>query len=161
MNTSFHDLRIHQLCNRSATACLGLAARTFGKDSLQFRTVRDFTKEKRAGYVATIRNCVVGFVIYDNRSMDVAQVLTLAVGKPNRRQGIGGQLLGRVVRLLRKEITINVDERNLDVQLFLRSQGFRAVAIEDGYYIFKRSKASVAFTAADVKSSLQTVGAQQ
>jgi len=51
MNRSFHELRITQLTNRSALASLGLAERTFGKDSPQFRTVRDFMKEKRAGYV--------------------------------------------------------------------------------------------------------------
>ena len=161
MYTSYHDLRITQLGNRSALACLTLAAQTFGKDSPQFRAVRDFTKEKRAGYVATIRNCVVGFIVYDNRSMDVAQILALAVNIPNRRQGIGGQLLGRVVRLPRREIIVTVDERNIDAQLFLRSQGFPAVGIEDGHYIFRRSKASVAFPATEVQHSLQTVGAQQ
>jgi ribosomal protein S18 acetylase RimI-like enzyme len=161
MNTSYHDFRVTQLCDRSATACLGLAARIFGKDSPQFRAVRDFAKDKRAGYIATVRNCTVGFVIYDNRGMDTAQVLALAVGKPNRRQGTGGLLLERVVRLPRKEIIVNVDERNLDAQLFLRSQGFRAIDTKDGYYIFKRSKVSVAFPATEVQPSLQTVGAQR
>ena len=157
MNRSFHELRIAQLTNRSALASLGLAERTFGKDSPQFRTVRDFMKEKRAGYVATIRNCVVGFIVHDNRSMDVAQVLALAVNRPDRRQGIGSQLLGRVVRLPRMEITVKVDERNLDTQLFLRSQGFRAVATERDHYIFKRGNVGIAV---GVKPSLQTVGAQ-
>ena len=158
MNRSFHELRITQLTNRSALACLGLAERTFGKDSPQFQTVRDFMKEKRAGYVATVRSCVVGFIVHDNRGLDTAQVLALAVHKPDRRQGIGGQLLERVVQLPRREIVVSVDERNLDAQLFLRSQGFRAVAIERNHYIFKRGKVGVA---TEVQSSLQTVGASQ
>ena len=158
--SSFHHLRIKQLDHRSVSGCLGLAERTFGKDSPEFQTVRNFTEEKRAGYIATIRNCTVGFVVYDNRSMDIAQVLTLAVCKPDRRQGIGGQLLGRVVRLPRKEIIVNVDERNLDAQLFLRSQGFLAVAVEYGYYIFKRSKVGVASTASEVNATSRTVGAK-
>ena len=157
MNQSFHELRIAQLTNRSALASLGLAERTFGKDSPQFQSVRNFMQEKRAGYVATIRNCVVGFVVYDNRGTDVAQVLALAVHRPDRRQGIGGQLLERVVRLPRKEIVVSVDERNLDAQLFLRAQGFRAVAIERNHYVFKRGKVGIA---TEVQSSLQTVGAQ-
>jgi len=161
MNTSFHDLRVTQLNSRSALACLGLAAHTFGKDSPEFQAVRDFTAEKRAGYVATIRNCVVGFAVYDNRGMDDAQVLALAVSKPNRRQGIGGQLLGRVVRLPRKEIIVNADEQNLDAQLFLRAQGFQAVGIEQNHYIFKRCKVGVALAATEVKHSLQPVGTQQ
>ena len=160
MTPSYHDLRVTQLNNRSALTCLGLAAHIFGKDSPQFRAVRDFAKEKRAGYVATVRNCVVGFVVYDNRGMDVTNVLALAVCKLNRRQGIGGQLLGRVVRLPRTEIIVNVDERNLDAQLFLRSQGFRAVATEWNHYIFKRCKVGVASAATEVQSSLQPVGAE-
>jgi ribosomal protein S18 acetylase RimI-like enzyme len=161
MYTNYHDLRITQICNRSASACLGLAAQTFGKDSPQFHAVHAFHKEKRAGYVAMIRNCVVGFIVYDNRGMDAAQVLALTVSKANRRQGIGGQLLGRVVRLPRREIIVTVDERNLDAQLFLRSQGFRAaVGIEDGHYIFKRNKVGVAFPATEVQPSLQPVGAE-
>jgi len=155
--SSFHDLRINQLTNRSALASLGLAERTFGKDSPQFRTVRDFMKEKRAGYVATIRNCVVAFIVYDNRGLDVAQVLALAVRRPDRRQGIGGQLLERVVQLPRREIIVSVGERNLEAQLFLRAQGFRAVATERDHYIFKRGKVGVA---TEIQSSLQTVGAQ-
>jgi ribosomal protein S18 acetylase RimI-like enzyme len=147
MKSNFHDLRITQLGNRSALACLSLALQTFGKDSPQFQVVRDFMKEKRSGYVATIRNCVAGFIVCDNRDKDVEHILALAVRQSARREGIGGQLLNRVVRLPRKEIIATVDERNLDTQLFLRSQGFRAVAIEQGtpdYYVFKRSNVGVA-----------------
>ena len=81
MSQSFHKLRIAQLTNRSALASLDLAERTFGKDSPQFHAVRDFMKEKRAGYVATVRNCVVGFIVHDNWGMDAAQVLALAIHK--------------------------------------------------------------------------------
>ncbi len=168
MKSTFHDLRITQLGSTSAWAGLGLAKRLpqkhGGKDSPQFQAVRDFTKEKRAGYVATIRGVVVGFVVYDNRGLDVARILALAVHKPDRRQGIGGLLLNRIIRLPRKEIVIRVDERNLDAQLFLRSQGIRAVEIEPGTpecYIFKRSKVGVASTAPEANIEIRTVGAKQ
>ena len=152
---------ISRLGNRTAVACRDLAARTFGKDSPLFQVVYDFTKEKRAGYVAHIRNCVAGFIVYDNRNMDVAVVLALAVRKSGRREGIGRQLLDRVVRLPRKEIIINVDERNLDAQLFLRSQGFRAVAIQQGtpeFYVFTRSGMEITSSITEVKPSSQTAG---
>ena len=164
MKSTFHDLRITQLGSTSAWACLGLAERVFGKDSPQFQAVRDFTKEKRAGYVATIRGVVVGFIVYDNRGRETAQVLSLAVHKPDRRRGIGSRLLERIIRLPRKEIVVKVDERNLDAQLFLRSQGVRAVEIKPGTpecYIFKRSKVSVASTASEVNNEIHTVGAKQ
>jgi ribosomal protein S18 acetylase RimI-like enzyme len=157
MALNFHNLQITRLGNHSAPACRDLAARTFGMDSPLFQVVYDFTKEKRAGYLATIRNCVAGFIIYDNRDMEVAQILALAVRKSDRREGIGRQLLSRVIRLPRKEIFAHVDERNLDVQLFLQSQGFRAVSVEHGtpdYYLFKRSNGTVT----ELKSSLQTAG---
>ena len=158
MNANFHDLRITQLGSRSVLACLSLASRTFGNDSPLFQVVRDFTKEKRSGYVATIRNCVAGFIICNNRDKDVEQILALAVRKPDRRAGIGGQLLNRVVRLPRREIIATVDERSLDIQLFLRSQGFRAVAIERGTpdsYVFKRT---AAHPVTQAQPSLQTAG---
>ena len=93
--------------------------------------------------------------------MEVAQLLALAVRKSDRCEGIGRQLLDRVVRLPRKEIIANVDERNLETQLFLRSAGFRAVAIEPGtpeYYVFKRSGIEVASSVTEVKPSSQTAG---
>ncbi len=164
MKSTFHDLRINQLGSTSALACLGLAERVFGKDSPQFQAVRDFTKEKRAGYVATIRGFVIGFVVYDNRGLDVARILALAVHKPDRRQGIGGLLLNRIIRLPRREIVARIDERNLDAQLFLRAQGFRAVEIEHGtpeFYLFKRSKVGIASTAMEVNNEIRTVGAKQ
>ncbi len=164
LTQSIHDLRINQLGSTSAPACLGLAERAFGKDSPQFQAVRDFTKEKRAGYVATIRRFVVGFIVYDNRGRDTAQILSLAVHKSDRRQGIGGLLLDRLIRLPRREIVVRVDERNLDAQLFLRVQGFRAVEIEHGtpeFYLFKRSKVGVASTATEVNTEIHTVGARQ
>ena len=153
----FHQLQITQLGHRSALACLGLAEHIFGKDSPQFHAVRDFTKDKRAGYIATIRNTVVGFIVLDNRGMDTAQVLALAVHKLDRRQGIAAQLLGRVVRLPRKEVVVRVDEGNLVAQLFMRSQGFRAVAIEQNHFIFKRSKVGIAPATTEVHFSLQPV----
>jgi len=95
---------------------------------------------------------------YDVEMRILESLLAHYVIKPDRRQGIGGQLLERVVQLPRREIVVSVDERNLDAQLFLRSQGFRAVAIERNHYIFKRGKVGVA---TEVQSSLQTVGASQ
>ncbi|MCL2622896.1 MAG: GNAT family N-acetyltransferase, partial [Planctomycetaceae bacterium] len=98
--------------------------------------------------------------VHDNSDMEVAEVLALAVNKMDRREGIGRQLLNRVVRLPRKEIIAHVDEQNLETQLFLRSAGFRAVAIEPGtpdYYVFKRSGTEVASSVTEVKKP-QTAG---
>jgi ribosomal protein S18 acetylase RimI-like enzyme len=158
MRSTFHDLRITPLGHRSARICLSLALRTFGPDSPQFQAVRDFAAEKRGGYIALVRNCVAGFIIHDNRDLEVARILALAVRTPDRREGIGSQLLDRVLRLPRQEVIAHVDERNLETQLFLRSQGFRAVAIERGtpdHYVFKRGVAMIEKTS---QPSSQTAG---
>ena len=81
MRSNFHKLQITRLGSRSALACRELAARTFGTDSPLFQVVHDFTKEKRGGYVAMIRNFVVGFIVHDNCDMEVAKILSLAVRK--------------------------------------------------------------------------------
>ena len=161
MESNFHNPQITRLGNRSVRTCLELAARTFGTNSPYFQAVHHFMEEKRAGYVVKIRNYVVGFIIYDNHEMDVTKILALAVRKQHWREGIGSQLLNRVVRLPRKEIITHVDEWFLETQLFLRSQGFRAVAIERGtpeYYVFKRSGMNVASSITEVKPFFQAAG---
>ena len=161
MRSNFYNPQITRLGNRSVRTCFELAARTFGTDSPYFQAVHHFMDEKRAGYVAKIRDYVVGFIVYDSSDMNVTQILALAVRKQYRREGIGSQLLNRIVRIPRKAIITHVDERFLETQLFLRSQGFRAVAIERGtpeYYVFKRSGMKVASSITEVKPSSQIAG---
>ena len=155
----FHKLKITALDSVSAPTCLGLAERTFGKNTQEYRSILNFTKEKRAGFIASIRGFVVGFVVYDNRHREKAEVLAFAVHKTNRRAGIGRQLMGRVTKGPREEVTIKVNDRLLDVHLFLRSLGFQAVKIEHGQstrYVFKRAKATS--SKQDAPTTLQLCG---
>ncbi|MGL6197116.1 MAG: GNAT family N-acetyltransferase [Thermoguttaceae bacterium] len=142
MQNKFHDIHISRLTTRSANRCLSLAARTFGIESQQFKTVQSFTKDKRAGYVAILKDRIVGFIVYDNRGFAIADVLAIAVDKSILRLGLGRKLLARVTRLPRQVVTINVAETLLDTQLFLRSQGFKAIKIEHAepcdYYVFQK-----------------------
>ncbi len=161
-NKSFQELKFTALGSLSAPACLGLAERTFGKESTEYRTVLNFTKEKRAGFIASIRGFTVGFVVYDNRHREKAEVLALAVHKPDRRLGIGRSLLGRIAKGLREEITIKVDDRLLDAHLFLRSLGFRAVEIEHDQsvkYVFHKATDVAVSMKQDAQKSLQLCGA--
>ena len=140
--TLLKDFRISTLGHLTAPACLGLAERTFGKESPEYKAVQNFTKDKRAGFVASVRGFVVGFVVYDNRQRDKAEVLAFAVHRPDRRQGIGRLLMSKVAKGPRAEVAIKVDDGLLDAHLFLRSQGFRAVEIERGKhtkYVFTKT----------------------
>ena len=142
MTQLHNEIKIQRLGSRSALACLSLAVRTFGIDSPQYRAIKFFNSQRRAGYIATIRNRAVGFVVYDNRSYEQAEVLAFAVERSSRKQGIGRRLMERVTQLPRKVVTIRVIETSLETQLFLRSQGFRAIKIEHteplNYYIFQK-----------------------
>ena len=83
----------------------------------------------------------VGFIAYGvwaNR----AAVLNLAVDPSSRRLGYGSKLLAETSDLIRKRIsrnctgvvTICVKEQNLQAQLFLRANGFRAIGTIQNHY---------------------------
>jgi len=64
-------------------------------------------------------------------------LLHMAVARDCRRQGIGRTLLGRLERELRQPddcLQAAVPETNLQVQLFLRALGWRALGVYRGHY---------------------------
>jgi GNAT superfamily N-acetyltransferase len=124
-------IEIVPLCHRSAPCCLGLAERTFGKDSPEYKAVQNFNSERRAGFLVHIRRCVVGFIVLDNRNVEHTEILAMAVCKSERRTGIGRELLHRLVRYgKRKTLTIRVKADAIEAHEFLRSQGFTVAAIK-------------------------------
>jgi ribosomal-protein-alanine N-acetyltransferase len=96
--------------------CIGMVA-VVGKD----------TKQER----------VVGFMVYELHKARL-HVLNFCVAKVERRNGVGRQMVDKLVGKLstqrRSRIVLEVRETNLDAQLFFREQGFRAVSILRGYY---------------------------
>jgi len=99
------------------------------------------------GTVAELDYEIVGFMIYEiHQSM--LRILNLAVAPNLRRQGVGSQMVQRLIDKLsqqrRREIVLEVRETNLDAQLFFAEKGFRAQRIlrdhyeettEDAYYM--------------------------
>jgi ribosomal-protein-alanine N-acetyltransferase len=65
-------------------------------------------------------------------------VLNFAVAPPYRRQGIGTQMIGKLVAKLtthrRSKVTLAVRESNLSAQLFFRQQEFKAVKVLKNFY---------------------------
>ncbi len=89
------------------------------------------------GMVAEHNNRIVGFMIYElHKSM--IQVLNFAVAPEFRQQGIGRQMVQRVIDKLsqqrRREIVLEVRETNLPAQLFFRKMDFRAVSVLRNYF---------------------------
>lgn len=84
------------------------------------------------GMVAERHEQVVGYVIYELHKTKL-HILNLAVHPTARRQGIGrnmiGKLLGKLSSHRRAKITLEVRESNLTAQLFFRRQGFLATRV--------------------------------
>ena len=80
------------------------------------------------GMVAEHDHRIVGFMIYELHKSKL-RVLNFATAPDVQRQGVGAQMIRRLVDKLsqqrRSEIMVEVRETNLDAQFFFRSQGFR------------------------------------
>ena len=80
---------------------------------------------------------VVGFMIYELHKTRL-HILNFAVGEDVRRQGVGVQMIDKLVSKLsnqrRTRITLEVRETNLPAQLFFKDSGFRATTVLRAYY---------------------------
>ncbi len=89
------------------------------------------------GMVAELDHQIVGFMIYELHKSRL-NILNFAVASECRRQGIGNQMVTRLIDKLsqqrRKEILLEVRERNLAAQLFFKNQNFRAVRVLRRHY---------------------------
>ena len=89
------------------------------------------------GMVAERQERIVGFMIYELLKSQL-HVLNFAVAPWSRRQGIGSQMVKRLVNKLsqqrREEIALEVRETNLTAQLFFKKQGLVANSVLRGHY---------------------------
>jgi ribosomal-protein-alanine N-acetyltransferase len=89
------------------------------------------------GMVAEHNDRIIGFMIYELHKNRL-HVLNFAVAPAFRRTGVGGQMVSKLIGKLsshrRSKITLAVRERNLQAQLFFRSQDFKAVRVLRNYY---------------------------
>ena len=89
------------------------------------------------GMVAEHGEKVVGFMIYELHKNKL-HVLDFAVQPEFRRQGVGHQMIAKLVGKLsshrRTRIALYVRETNLPAQIFYRVQGFRAMEVSREHY---------------------------
>lgn len=89
------------------------------------------------GMVAERQERIGGFMIYELLKSQL-HVLNFAVAPWARRQGVGTQMIEKLVNKLsqqrRQEITLEVRETNLPAQLFFRKQGLQAHGVLRGHY---------------------------
>ena len=112
------------------------------QDSFEFAwTEEDFLRCLRQrnciGMVAEQGEKVVGFMIYELHKAKL-HILNFAVHPSHRRNGIGGQMVAKLISKLsshrRTRITLEVRESNLAAQLFFRHEGFKAVKVLRSFY---------------------------
>lgn len=89
------------------------------------------------GMVAEHQERIVGFMIYELLKSQL-HVLNFAVAPWFRRQGVGAQMIQKLVDKLsqqrRQEVVLEVRETNLIAQQFFRSQGLQAFYTLRGHY---------------------------
>ncbi|MFA5255948.1 MAG: ribosomal protein S18-alanine N-acetyltransferase, partial [Candidatus Omnitrophota bacterium] len=99
--------------------------------------IRCLRQRNNVGMVAEHDDKVVGFMIYGLQKKRI-HVLNFAVAGDYRRQGVGSQMVAKLIAKLSNQefsnITLEVRETNISAQLFFRENGFRAVATLHGYY---------------------------
>jgi len=99
--------------------------------------IRCLRQRNCIGMVAEAGEQVVGFMIYELHKNQL-HILNLAVLEAFRRQGVGAQMVEKLVGKLssnrRSRIQLEVRETNLAAQVFFRNFGFRAVSVLRDFY---------------------------
>jgi len=89
------------------------------------------------GMVAEHGERVVGFMIYELHKTKL-EILNFCVHPEYRRQGVGNQMVAKLVGKLsshrRTRISLHIRETNLPAQLFFRAQSFRASEVLREHY---------------------------
>lgn len=89
------------------------------------------------GMVAEHQERIVGFMIYELLKSQL-HILNFATSASARRQGVGTQMIEKLINKLtqqrRQEIRLEVRDGNLPAQLFFRNQGFSATNVLRNYY---------------------------
>jgi ribosomal-protein-alanine N-acetyltransferase len=99
--------------------------------------IRCLRQRNCIGMVAEYDNHVAGFMIYELHRTRI-HVLNFAVAPEFQRQGVGSQMIAKLIAKLspqrRSRVLLEVRETNLAAQLFFRENGFRAISVLHRYY---------------------------
>jgi ribosomal-protein-alanine N-acetyltransferase len=132
-------LRMHVrwMIRRDMNEVLGIEQEAFEFPWSEEDFTRCLRQRNCIGMVAEIADSVVAFMIYELHRTRL-HVLNIAVARSHRRLGIGTQMMRKLAGKLspdrRDRIVLEVRERNLPAQLFLRAQGFLAISVLKDFY---------------------------
>lgn len=131
------DVQIRWLIRRDMPEVLNIEQQSFEFSWTEEDFLCCLRQRNCIGMVAERDHEIVGFMIYELHKSRL-NILNFAVAPALRRQGVGSQMVMRLVDKLsqqrRKEILLEVRERNLDAQMFFKQQNFRAVRVLRSHY---------------------------
>ncbi|HMB06550.1 MAG TPA: ribosomal protein S18-alanine N-acetyltransferase [Isosphaeraceae bacterium] len=137
--TAKAQVRVHirWMIRRDMPEVLAIEHASFEYPWCEEEFLRVLRQRNCIGMVAECGERVVGFMIYELHKNKL-HVLDFAVHPDTRRQGVGLQMVAKLVGKLsnhrRTRIVLSVRETNLPAQLFYRIQGFRALEVVREYY---------------------------
>jgi ribosomal-protein-alanine N-acetyltransferase len=128
---------VRWMIRRDMPETLAIEAASFEFPWLEDDFIRCLRQRNCIGMTAEHDEHVVGFMIYELNKNRI-QLLNFAVLPEMRRQGIGTQiirkLIGKISRQNRTRILLELRETNLAAQLFFRKNGFWAISVLRDYY---------------------------
>ena len=133
------EVRVHirWMIRRDMPEVLAVEDESFEFPWLEEDFIRCLRQRNCIGMVAEHEDRVVGFMIYELHNTRI-HVLNFAVASDYHRQGVGSQMVAKLIAKLssqrRSRIVLEVRETNLSAQLFFRENGFRAISVLRAYY---------------------------
>lgn len=130
-------LKIRWMVRRDLRDVLAIEREAFDSPWTRRDFVTTLGRVTAFGMVAEWYGRIVGFMIYELAKRRF-HLLNMAVAAEHRRQGVGSHMLAFLQSELKPKqiqaITVEVGDRNLGAHLFLRANGFRAVAVVPNYF---------------------------
>lgn len=132
------DVHIDWMMRRDMPKVLAIESVAFANPWTEDDFIRCLRQRNCVGKVARLGDdSVVAFMVYSLHENKI-RLLNLAVHAEQRRQGIGCQmvekLIGKLSQQRRNVIVTEVRETNLDAQLFLSATGFVATGVLKDFY---------------------------
>ena len=125
------------MCRDDLPAVLAIEDDSFSNPWSEEDFVQTLRQRNVIGQVATHGGEILGYSVYELYRTRI-EILSFAVARKDRRQGVGSQiirkLIGKLSHARRRCLDATVRETNLEAQQFLRTQGFRAVEVFADYY---------------------------
>ncbi|MGL6023288.1 MAG: ribosomal protein S18-alanine N-acetyltransferase, partial [Cetobacterium sp.] len=84
-------------------------------------------------FVAEKKSQILGYLIVHN-SLDVMEIMKIAVREENRCQNIAGELFGKLLEITDIDIILEVREGNLGAIKFYEKIGMKKISLRKNYY---------------------------